>query len=414
MSNTKQPTNKNDKVQYLSPNQKALKRLLKNKPAVAGMIVIVLAVLVAVFGHVIAPDKTPMANDQVLEIATEPPGFNTMMLKKRKNRLMEKEGIVKLIVSGRENHYQLVPINNYQFDGQGHIILDKYTGSKGGSKEMDTISLADVVYPLSASPNIQLQGNNISFNPAEGARQQASISELEQQVKQKLLTKKSYVLGTDKFGRDNLSRLILGVRVSLSVGLMAVLISLLIGVTMGSIGGYFRGKIDDVVMWIINIFWSIPLLLLVFALILTLGREFWQIYLAVGLTMWVEIARVVRGQVMSIREKEYIEAAKSLGFGHVRVITKHILPNIVGPVVVLTAANFASAIIIEAGLSFLGIGVQPPNPSWGTMLNEYYAYVGTSKAFLAIVPGVAILILVLAFNLVGNGLRDALDVKTKM
>ncbi|MCL4116032.1 UNVERIFIED_CONTAM: hypothetical protein GTU68_057963 [Idotea baltica] len=226
------------------------------------------------------------------------------------------------------------------------------------------------------------------------------------------VSKQSYLLGTDKFGRDNLSRLVLGVRVSLSIGLMAVLISLFIGVTLGALAGYYRGWVDDLIMWIINVFWSIPLLLWVFALILALGREFWQIYLAVGLTMWVEVARIVRGQFFSLREKEYVEAAHSLGLSDMRVIFKHILPNTIGPLTVITAANFASAIIIEAGLSFLGIGVQPPQPSWGIMLNEYYSYIGTSKAFLAFIPGMAILLLTLAFNLVGNGIRDALDVKS--
>ena len=167
-------------------------------------------------------------------------------------------------------------------------------------------------------------------------------------------------------------------------------------------------------MYIINTFWPIPVLLLIFALILALGREFWQIYLAVGLVMWVEVARVVRGQFLSVREKDFVEAAHSLGYSDFRTIFIHILPNVIGPIIVITAANFASAIIIEAGLSFLGIGVQPPMPSWGTMLNEYYGYVGTKKSFLAFLPGTAIMLLVLAFNLVGNGLRDALDVKTRL
>ena len=397
---------------YLSPNQKAVKRLFKNKPAIAGLIVIALAVLIAIFGHIIAPDSTPYANEQVLEIATQSPNFSVEMLQKHKNRPIEQEGFWKLVASGRHNQYQQVPMESYTIEG-ANIIVQPFLGGAAAA-DNDTISLVDVVFPLASDANIQVLGEKVSFRGIDGKQQTADLSFLQKEVKENLIVKKRYLLGTDKFGRDNLSRLILGVRVSLSVGLMAVLISLLIGVTLGSIAGYFRGRTDDFIMWLINVFWSIPLLLLVFALILTLGREFWQIYLAVGLTMWVEIARIVRGQVLSVREKEYIEAAYSLGFNDFRIIVRHILPNIVGPVVVITAANFASAIIIEAGLSFLGIGVQPPAPSWGTMLNEYYAYVGTSKAFLAIIPGFAILVLVLAFNLLGNGLRDALDVKTKM
>jgi len=127
--------------------------------------------------------------------------------------------------------------------------------------------------------------------------------------------------------------------------------------------------------------------------------------------MWVDVARVVRGQILSIREKEFVEAGRALGFRNSRIIFRHILPNVMGPVIVISAANFASAILIEAGLSFLGIGVQPPMPSWGTMIKEHYAYIILNSAHLAILPGIAIMLMVLAFMLIGNGLRDALDTR---
>jgi peptide/nickel transport system permease protein len=164
-------------------------------------------------------------------------------------------------------------------------------------------------------------------------------------------------------------------------------------------------------MWFINVIWSMPTLLLVFGITLTLGKGFWQIFIAVGLTMWVSVARVVRGQVLALRELEYIQAAKALGLKNFRIIIRHILPNVLGPVIVIAAANFASAIIIEAGLSFLGVGIQPPTPSWGLMLKENYNFIITHRPALALAPGIAIMILVLAFNLLGNGLRDALDVR---
>jgi peptide/nickel transport system permease protein len=167
-------------------------------------------------------------------------------------------------------------------------------------------------------------------------------------------------------------------------------------------------------MWFINVIWSVPTLLLVFAMTLALGKGFWQIFIAVGLTMWVEAARIVRGQFLSLREMQYVEAAHSLGYSHFRTIMLHILPNTVGPLAVIAATNFASAIIVEAGLSFLGIGVQPPKPSWGGMLNENYGYIIGENPFLAIIPGIAIMLMVLAFNFVGNGLRDAMDVKTSI
>jgi peptide/nickel transport system permease protein len=151
--------------------------------------------------------------------------------------------------------------------------------------------------------------------------------------------------------------------------------------------------------------------LLVIAITLALGKGFWQVFIAVGLTMWVEVARVVRGQVMSVKQMQYVNAAKALGFNNFRIITKHILPNSMAPVIIISAANFAAAILIESGLSFLGIGAQPPMPSWGGIIKDHYSYIILGKPYLAIIPGLAIMSLVTAFMLIGNALRDALDVK---
>ncbi|MBO9574015.1 MAG: ABC transporter permease, partial [Chitinophagaceae bacterium] len=144
---------------------------------------------------------------------------------------------------------------------------------------------------------------------------------------------------------------------------------------------------------------------------LVLGKGFWQVFIAIGLTTWVNVARIIRGQVLSVKEREYIEAARALGFSSIRIITRHVLPNVMSPLIVIAASNFASAIVIEAGLSFLGVGVQPPQPSWGLMIKENYNFIITHNPMLALAPGFAIMILVLAFNMLGNGLRDALQVK---
>ncbi len=223
---------------------------------------------------------------------------------------------------------------------------------------------------------------------------------------------KTFYLGTDKYGRDLLSRMLIGARISFFIGFIAVFISLLIGISLGSMAGYFGGKVDAIIMWLINISWSIPTLLLVIAITLALGKGYWQVFIAVGLTMWVEVARVVRGQIISVKQEQYIEAAKALGYSNLRIIFRHILPNIMAPVIVISAANFAAAILIESGLSFLGIGAQPPTPSWGAMIKDHYSYIILGKAYLAIIPGLAIMSLVMAFMLVGNALRDALDVRT--
>ena len=164
-------------------------------------------------------------------------------------------------------------------------------------------------------------------------------------------------------------------------------------------------------MWIVNMVWSIPTLLLVIAITLALGKGFWQVFIAVGLTMWVEVARVVRGQVISIKEQQYVTAARALGYNDLRIILKHVLPNCMAPVIVISAANFASAILVESGLSFLGLGAQVPVPSWGSMIKENYNYILLGKPYLAMIPGIAMFLLVMAFMLIGNTLRDALDVK---
>lgn len=225
------------------------------------------------------------------------------------------------------------------------------------------------------------------------------------------LETRSYFFGTDGLGRDLLSRMMIGTRISLSVGFISVFISFIIGTFLGLVAGYYRGWVDKVVMWLVNVIWSLPTLLLVVALTFALGKGFWQIFVAVGISMWVELARIVRGQVLSIREQEYVQAAQVMGFSDWRILWKHILPNISGPIIVICAANFASAILLEAGLSFLGLGVQPPMPSWGQILNDHFSSISLGYAYLSLIPGVAIMLLVMSFNFIGTGLRDALDVK---
>lgn len=389
----------------------AWQRLKRNKLSVTGMAIIGIAILIAILGPIIRPDSTAKANDQMVEITTRKPGFSVDLLMIRKNNLKERPSFWKKITEGKESEHQAIPIYKYWFEG-ADVVVEKYTGDEVNNGEIKKYNLAEVLYPLDHNEVVTTPEGFLDFYSLGGGKQHVSIQQLIDRVKEENLVTRKFYLGTDKYGRDMLSRLMAGAWISLLVGFIAVAISLLIGISLGALAGYYRGWIDDVIMWFINVVWSIPTLLLVIAITLALGKGMWQVFVAVGLTMWVEVARVVRGQIMSIREYEFVEAGRALGFTSGRIIFKHIIPNVLGPVIVISAINFAAAILIEAGLSYLGVGAQPPQATWGKMISDHRGYIITGDAYLALLPGVAIIIMVLAFVLVGNGLRDALDTKS--
>ena len=356
----------------------ALQKFKKNFWGVFSFIFIAVMALIAIFAYALSPDKTQNANWGDLAIHSKPPGFEVTML-----HFPTKEsgqGVFSKLFFGDEVPPNKVAIINYKVLGN-NLTYAEYN---------DEHSLAQYrTIPLSTF------GRDVTA---------ANFTE-------KYITKQTFLLGTDSQGRDLLSRLIIGSRVSIAIGFVAVFISLVVGIFFGAIAGYFGGRVDAFVMWLVNIIWSIPTLLLVIAITLALGKGFWQVFVAVGLTMWVEVARVVRGQVMGIKQMQYVTAARALGYGNARIIFHHILPNSMAPVIVISAANFASAILVESGLSFLGLGAQPPVPSWGGMIKDHYNYIILGKPWLALAPGIAMLLLVLAFMMAGNALRDALDVK---
>lgn len=358
----------------------ALQKFKKNIWGVLSLIFITLMVLVAVFAYAIAPDKTKNANWGDLSIHSKPPGFTVKML--MLPSAVGNEMTLAEYFTGKTIPEPKIPILKYEVAGDS-LVYYPYT-------DEPALAVAKAL-PLSA------------YGEGMG----------KEKIEREFVKEQKFILGTDSQGRDMLSRLIIGSRVSIAIGFVAVLISLIVGIFFGAIAGFYGGRVDAFVMWLVNIIWSIPTLLLVIAITLALGKGFWQVFVAVGLTMWVEVARVVRGQVMSIKQMQFVTAARALGYRNSRIIFNHILPNSMAPVIVISAANFASAILVESGLSFLGLGAQPPVPSWGGMIKDHYNYIILGKPYLAMAPGIAMLLLVLAFMMAGNALRDALDVKSE-
>lgn len=370
-----------------SPLERTWKRFKQNKSAVAGLGFIILMMLVCVLGYLITPDDSPQANTMILQLTTKKPGSKFTFLKIPTEVKPAKVYLLSKMLFGQPPSSHSIPITGYQFKGDS-IIVKEFIGEEEPSERM------------AYSFKLFCDGD-------------AAMRDQQKHILENYIQEKTFWLGTDIYGRDLLSRIILGLRVSFSVGIIAVLISLTLGVLIGSVAGYYGGKIDISLSWLMNVIWALPALLLVIAISFALGKGFWQIFVAVGLSMWVEVARLVRGQMFTYKHIEFVEAAKALGFKDSYIIMNHILPNITGPILVIASSNFASAILLEAGLSFLGFGAQPPIPTWGGMIKEHYGYIIMDAAYLAILPGLAIMLLVYAFNLVAIGLRDAFDVKSQ-
>ncbi|GAB3823859.1 ABC transporter permease [Hymenobacter jeollabukensis] len=375
-----------------TPGYYVRRRLLRNAPAMAGAGFILLCTLVALLGYLILPDASPDANNSLVQLQKQPPGFRATLLRlPLTDSVGEAPGLGGRWLGGAPLRYEEVPIGGWQV--QGDTLVAQPFQAKGTLPE----------------PARRYALSRITGHPGPAAALRAEIE-------QEHISQRTYWLGTDKAGRDELSRLLLGTRISLGIGLVAVLISLVIGVTVGAVAGYTGGWLDSLLLGVMTVVWSIPGIMLVIAISLAFGSKgVWTSFVAVGLTMWVDVARVVRGQMLSLREKTFVEAGRVLGLPTSRLLIRHLLPNLLGPLIVIATSNFAAAILLEAGLSFLGLGVQPPAPSWGLMVNEGFQLLGTQAGlWLTLLPGAAISLLVLSFNLLGNGLRDAYDPKTPL
>lgn len=338
-----------------SPRVVAWRRLRKNRGAVIGMAILMLMIAMAVAAPLITPFDP---STQILEYSVKPALFRGSVLYKKN--------------PGDVSRPSIVAISSFEQRGDSVFYLDP----------------ASEPYVIAVSQLVSSDVREFHDEPL-------------------------FLLGTDRFGRDIYTRLVYGMRVSLSVGLISESIALAIGILLGALAGYFRGWADDAIMWFVNVVWSFPTILLVVAFSVILGKGYWQTFVAIGISSWVDIARIVRGQFFSIREQEYVEATRALGYGHIRTIFRHMLPNAAGPIIVLSTAGFATAIIAEASLSFIGLGVQPPTPSWGQMIKDGYGYIALGTNWgMTLFPSIAMAIAVLVLNVFGDGLRDVLDPTT--
>jgi len=368
----------------MRPAKGKISGIIKHPAGFFGIVVIGIAAFISICGANIRPDKTQNANLMQVSLACLPPGSTADVF------CIETKGSNK--------------ITDRLFFG-GTSLPRVYMPYERAETEDNKIKLYQHQSDSEPTAEFSLTEIETLSGRSFGNAKEALISNSE---------RRTFLLGTDKFGRDYLSRLLSGTLISLTVGLIAVLISLITGVFFGSIAGFYGGITDKLIQWFTNVVWSVPTLLMVMAITLALGKGFYQVFIAVGLTMWVEVARVTRGQILSLREKEYIEAAKVMGFSDIRIIFRHLLPGCYGTLIVISASNFATAILLEAGLSFLGVGAQPPMASWGGMMREHYGYLLLGKPWLALIPGLAISLLVLAFVMLGNAIRELSDVKNQL
>ena len=357
-------------------------KFVKNKLAVLGFVFIFCVTLIALLGYLITPDNSAMANRMNLALSIKKPGSTFTFLSIPVKGKLYRSNFLETMFYGQANQPNLIPIVKYKIIGDS-LIYQEFTGDNS---------------------SVDLHGTLLKDFDAY-----SDTTDFEE----KYIVRKTFWLGTDVYGRDMLSRIIIGARISLMVGFMAVLLSLGLGLIMGALAGYFGGKTDSIISWFMNVLWALPALLLVIAISFALGKGVWQVFIAIGLSLWIEVARLVRGQFMSMRNAQFVEAAKALGYGNLRIIFRHILPNILGPLTVMAASNFASAILLEAGLSFLGFGAQPPTPTWGGMIKEHYGYIIIDAAYLALIPGLLIMLVVYAFNLITLGLRDLYDIRSQ-
>lgn len=373
--------------------------------AKVGLALIVFLSFISFSGAYLRPDKTPLANHQFLTLTRLKPLTSVDFLKVKKNSAANPSSWYKqFFLGGSEPEFDFVPYDEIEF--QDHRAKIKLRSTQG-IEEYRFYSFIDILYPVSSSMIancISSHRDRFEFLDSYGNPVKIDTKEAIQQIRSHHLTSKIFLLGTDQSGRDLLSRLMAGSIATISIAFLSVSIAFIFGVGVGLIAGYYGGVVDRFLSWVINVFWSVPPVLMVIAITMLIGQGAFGTLAGIGLIIWVEMAQVVRGEVISIRNRDFVKAAHLMGLNDGKIILQHILPNLRNSIIVLSIGNFSEAVLLESGMSFLGVGIQPPIPSWGNMLRESYGYIITDSAYMAIFPGLAIVVLVLSFGALGKGL----------
>ena len=356
--------------------QDARRRLLANKPAMVSIVFIIALILAAIFGPLFSPFTYA---DQNLRLANIPPAFETYAV-------ADGQGTTTRFFLNASN------FNLYEVDAEGHVLGLLRGERKDMLKKSQAFIFGDTTVTLdySSLPARLVAEDGATISPSGWS------------------WNRTYIFGTDQLGRDVLVRQLYGARISLTVAFVATLVNFFIGIFYGGIAGYIGGKTDAIMMRIVEIIATIPLTLYVVLLMVVFDSGLYSIIIAIGSVFWVDMARIVRGQILSLKSQDYVAAARTMGAGTTRILTRHLLPNSIGPIIVTLTMLIPSAIFIESFMSFIGLGVTPPLASWGTLTSEA---VETMRAYphQLFFPAAAISLTMFAFNFLGDGLRDALD-----
>ncbi len=387
--------------------QDVWRRLKGNKPAMVGLIIIVLLVLGAIF----IPFFYPLSySDQDLNFTNLPPRLelykvdeenyiystndNVLILVNKNGELVSEANLVDEDRAARKNIY----------DVNGHEIVMDYSFGLKNAKAIKKLERKQKKHP---EKDYTAEIKELQDQPKFVITNDGNTMEISKKVRNK-----TYIWGSDSLGRDLFIRVVYGARISLTIGFVAAIVNFIIGVLYGTIAGYFGGLVDEIMMRIVDIISTVPMMLIVILIMVRMGPGIVTIIIALGLTYWVRMARIVRGQVLQLKEQEYVLAAQSLGAFLPRIMMKHLIPNAMGPIMVALTMQIPSAIFTEAFLSFMGLGVSAPMASWGTLANEALGGI-YSYPYQLLYPALAISVTLFAFNLLGDGLRDALDPKLR-